>query len=142
MHLPTGISVQCQETRDLTSNRAIARRILREKVEFAQKGANSKLGRTIEKAQKRKKNSARRAKKKYAVTSTNSETPIYEMSQEQTISRSTLEGMGAQPFGCDANTYSNHVDNNDCSNDDSSDDSSDDSGDDSSSICDESGMGK
>lgn len=65
-HVPTGIRVECQETRDLHSNRTIARKILKNKLELLEKGEDSKIGKRIKKLQKRKYNAARRAKKKYA----------------------------------------------------------------------------
>ena len=43
-HIPTGTVVECQETRDLTSNRKIARKLLRDKLDLLWNGANSKLG--------------------------------------------------------------------------------------------------
>ena len=48
-HTPTGISISCQDTRSLEQNRRLARRGLAEKVEFEEKGAESKRGRKIEK---------------------------------------------------------------------------------------------
>lgn len=59
IHIPTGISVQCQETRDLSSNRKIARKLLRDKIDLATNGENSKLGRRFERIRKKKRNSAR-----------------------------------------------------------------------------------
>lgn len=77
----SGISVSCQETRysigsgvlygfwrvycflhstrDLYTNRKIARRILRDKLELIEKGTESKLGKRISRIQKRKYNAAR-----------------------------------------------------------------------------------
>lgn len=59
VHVPTGISVQCQETRDLCSNRKIARKLLRDKVDLAVNGETSKLGKKFERIRKKKRNSAR-----------------------------------------------------------------------------------
>lgn len=59
VHVPTGISVQCQETRDLSSNRKIARKLLRDKLDLALNGENSKLGKRFERIRKKKRNSAR-----------------------------------------------------------------------------------
>ena len=64
-HIPSGIHVHCQETRDLHQNRAIARKILLNKLELIALGQDSKLGKKIQRKQKRKYNAARRAKKKY-----------------------------------------------------------------------------
>jgi hypothetical protein len=78
-HLPTGLRVECQvislpfiyiiltswrygmvqETRDLRSNRLIARKVLQNKIELLIKGEDSKIGKKIKKIQKRKYNSAR-----------------------------------------------------------------------------------
>ena len=59
VHVPTGISVQCQETRDLSSNRKIARKLLRDKIDLAMNGEDSKLGKKFERIRKKKRNSAR-----------------------------------------------------------------------------------
>jgi len=59
IHVPTGISVQCQETRDLCSNRKIARKLLRDKIDLAVNGETSKLGKKFERIRKKKRNSAR-----------------------------------------------------------------------------------
>jgi protein subunit release factor B len=59
VHTPTGIAVQCQEARDLTTNRKIARKLLKDKVDHSINGADSKLGKKYEKIRKRKKNAAR-----------------------------------------------------------------------------------
>lgn len=59
VHIPTGIFVQCQETRDLTANRKIARKLLRDKLDLSMNGENSKLGRKFEKIRKQKRTAAR-----------------------------------------------------------------------------------
>ena len=64
-HVPSGISVAVQETRDLSSNRKIARKLVKEKLDFVLHGAQSKLGLRISKLQKKKNKSASRAAKKY-----------------------------------------------------------------------------
>jgi protein subunit release factor B len=64
-HTPTGITVDCQEFRDLTSNRKRARSILRDKVDFHLHGAKSKLGMRHDKVRKKKSKSAQKARKKY-----------------------------------------------------------------------------
>jgi hypothetical protein len=64
-HIPTGISVQCHQERELTTNRSLARKWLKEKLDYLANGKNSKKGKKIEKIRKRKQNAARRAKKKY-----------------------------------------------------------------------------
>ena len=66
-HTPTGISISCQDTRSLEQNRRLARRGLAEKVEFEEKGAESKRGRKIEKGKKRKAEGDRKGRKADAV---------------------------------------------------------------------------
>ena len=58
-HIPTGVSVHCHESRDLTTNRSIARRLLRDKVELAVLGKDSKLARKHDKQRNRKLKAAR-----------------------------------------------------------------------------------
>jgi len=65
IHIPTNISVYCHEARDLSTNRKIARRLLREKVELHLFGSQSKIAQRIEKLQERKKRANRRSQKKY-----------------------------------------------------------------------------
>jgi hypothetical protein len=64
-HIPTGLYVSCQEHRDLSSNRKLARKLLARKVEFLEKGRDSVLGQRIAKIQKRKHKAAQRSRKKY-----------------------------------------------------------------------------
>jgi protein subunit release factor B len=59
VHTPTGISVQCQDARDLTTNRKIARKLLRDKVDLAANGKDSKLGMRHAKITKQKDKAAR-----------------------------------------------------------------------------------
>lgn len=54
VHIPTGTRVHCQEARDLTTNRKIARKLLRDKLDLLENGPASRLGRQIEKIRKRK----------------------------------------------------------------------------------------
>jgi hypothetical protein len=54
--------VQCQDARDLVTNRALARKWLAEKVEHHLKGADSKIGRRVTKIQKKKAKSRSRAR--------------------------------------------------------------------------------
>jgi peptide chain release factor len=63
-HVPTGIIVACQDYRDLTSNRKHAMTMLREKVEFAVNGAQSKIGKKIDKIRKQKSKRKQRSKAK------------------------------------------------------------------------------
>ena len=58
-HIPTGISVACHEQRDLTTNRSLARKLLRERLDLQFNGKESKLAQRAQKAIKRKKNYTR-----------------------------------------------------------------------------------
>lgn len=66
MHLPTGIRIQCQETRSLQQNRRLARRILKEKVDQFLNPGESKHDLRWEKERLRKSNRKKKAKRKYA----------------------------------------------------------------------------
>lgn len=66
VHIPTGIIVHCQQNRDLTSNRKVARRILQEKLDFQVNGEDSKKGRRIARLRRRKYNAARRTSRQIA----------------------------------------------------------------------------
>lgn len=54
LHIPTGIIINCQETRDLQSNRKIARKMLRDKLDLLLNGNQSKLGKRYDKIRKQK----------------------------------------------------------------------------------------
>ena len=54
LHIPTGIIINCQETRDLQSNRKIARKMLRDKLDLLVNGDQSKLGKKYDKIRKQK----------------------------------------------------------------------------------------
>jgi protein subunit release factor B len=64
-HVPSGLKIACQEQRDLTSNRRIARKILCDKLDVIANGENSKLCIKHEKIRKRKSKAKYRATKKY-----------------------------------------------------------------------------
>ena len=61
-HLPTGVSVKCQETRQQGLNRYIARRLLLDKIEEKQKGFVASQRAEIEKIRRQKRKRSRRAK--------------------------------------------------------------------------------
>jgi hypothetical protein len=65
LHIPTGVTVNCQDQRDLTSNRKIGRKWLTDKVDLFLNKATSKLEKKYEKIRKRKSKASRRASKKY-----------------------------------------------------------------------------
>jgi protein subunit release factor B len=54
LHIPTSIIINCQETRDLQSNRKIARKMLRDKLDLLLNGNQSKLGKRYDKIRKQK----------------------------------------------------------------------------------------
>ena len=58
-HIPTGHMVQCHETRDRSSNRKIARKLLALKLDHILNGENSKLALKQEKIRRRKRKAAR-----------------------------------------------------------------------------------
>jgi protein subunit release factor A len=64
VHLPTGISVKCQETRQQGMNRFIARRLLLDKVEERKNGFIAAQRAEIEKIRRQKRKRSRRAKAK------------------------------------------------------------------------------
>eukprot|EP01039_Chlorochromonas_danica_P000042 gene42-45_t len=70
VHKPTGLTVSCQDARDLSTNRKWARSMLLEKLDFHYNGSQSKLAMQQEKVRKRKKNASRKAKKKYSENKT------------------------------------------------------------------------
>jgi hypothetical protein len=59
VHRPTGIQISCQEYRDLSVNRRIARKLLIEKLDVLFNGKQSKKALKEEKIRKRKQNSHR-----------------------------------------------------------------------------------
>ncbi|KAI8979276.1 RF-1 domain-containing protein [Mycotypha africana] len=67
-HIPTGIRVQCQQSRSLADNRGIARKLLREKLDELINGDMSKKAKKAAKIAKQKARRARRAKQKYSKT--------------------------------------------------------------------------
>jgi len=61
-HKPTSTVVKCSQTRELHINRAIARKIMKRKLEALFKGKDSYIGRKIERLQRKKQKAARRQK--------------------------------------------------------------------------------
>jgi len=53
------MAITCQENRDLSSNRKLARKLLTRKLEFVEKGNDSVIGKRIEKIRKRKQKAKR-----------------------------------------------------------------------------------
>ncbi|KAI9093031.1 RF-1 domain-containing protein [Phlyctochytrium arcticum] len=64
-HIPTGILVESQRFRDLTSNRKEARKLLKLKLDHMVNGETSKVAIKRAKEVKRKKKQAQKAQKKY-----------------------------------------------------------------------------
>ncbi len=64
VHRPTGTMVKCQQERTQGLNRYLARKLLADKIEAAQKGALSKKEQAIEKLRRQKRRRSRRAKAK------------------------------------------------------------------------------
>jgi len=64
VHLPTGLSVKCQDERSRALNRFLARRILIDRVERVQKGRASLQRQKIEKIKRQKRKRSKRAQEK------------------------------------------------------------------------------
>ncbi len=64
MHIPTGLSVKCQQERSRELNRFFARRILLDRIERIQKGKASLQRQKIEKIRRQKRRRSKKAKEK------------------------------------------------------------------------------
>jgi len=64
-HLPTGIVIKCQATRSRSQNRKIARRLLAERLEVLEKGAEARVSVKGERERKRKASRGKKARRKY-----------------------------------------------------------------------------
>lgn len=64
VHLPTGLSVKCQQERSQTMNRFLARRLLLDRIERLRRGVVSAEKQRIEKIKRQKRRRSKRAKEK------------------------------------------------------------------------------
>lgn len=64
VHIPTGLSVKCQEERSQSLNRFLARRILLDRIESKQKGVLSEERRRRERIRRQKRRRSQRAKER------------------------------------------------------------------------------
>jgi protein subunit release factor B len=64
VHMPTGLSVKCQQERSQVMNRFLARRLLLDRIERLQRGMVNAEKQRIEKIKRQKRRRSRRAKEK------------------------------------------------------------------------------
>ncbi|MEI8173882.1 MAG: peptide chain release factor-like protein [Deltaproteobacteria bacterium] len=64
VHMPTGLSVKCQQERSQVMNRFLARRLLLDRIERLQRGMINAEKQRIEKIKRQKRRRSRRAKEK------------------------------------------------------------------------------
>jgi len=64
IHVPTGLSVKCQQSRSQTVNRFLARRLLLDRMERIQKGIIEAEKKKVEKIRRQKRRRSKRAKEK------------------------------------------------------------------------------
>ncbi|CEI91895.1 hypothetical protein G6F70_005521 [Rhizopus microsporus] len=84
-HIPTGIRVQCQQSRSLADNRGIARKLLREKLDELENGPLSKVAQRAAKIAKQKARRAKRAKAKYGTKPDSDQDPTADLSSSSAI---------------------------------------------------------
>jgi protein subunit release factor B len=64
LHVPTGLSVKCQQERSQALNRFVARRLLLDRIERIKKGRASAEQKRIEKVKRQKRRRSKKAKEK------------------------------------------------------------------------------
>jgi len=64
VHIPSGLSVKCQQSRSQALNRFLARRLLLDRIERLQQGIVDKERQRVEKIKRQKRRRSRRAKEK------------------------------------------------------------------------------
>jgi len=64
LHIPTGLSVKCQQERSQALNRFVARRLLLDRIERIKKGRASAEQKRIEKLKRQKRRRSKKAKEK------------------------------------------------------------------------------
>ena len=68
VHIPTGLAVKCQRERSQSLNRFLARKLLLDKIERAQKGFIAKEKEKLEKIRRQKRKRSKRAKEKILIS--------------------------------------------------------------------------
>lgn len=101
-HLPTGTVVKSQATRSRSQNRTIARRLLADKLEEADKGPQSRVAIKAEIKKKKKASSTKKARRKYRhLQDARDQTPrpddVHSSSNEPSTEATANHGKGPNP---------------------------------------------
>ncbi|KAL9137388.1 MAG: hypothetical protein Q9175_001403 [Cornicularia normoerica] len=95
-HVPTGMTIKSQATRSRSQNRKIARRLLAEKIEAAEKGPESRTALKADIERKKKASKSKKARRKYKTlqdgregeeeeSGTDSDEPVEEKVKEERV---------------------------------------------------------